>query len=255
MKYSRILAAAALLMCAPSGANAQATAEAMFEPGTITLSATLGGVAFTDFRRTEARASSAIPGEEGMERRLSAQTSLAFGAGAGVWIGRSWGLRVEGSYAPTRFDIDIVSEDGSAGTQQMEGAGLDVWTTEAHLIFRLPFGIDRLVPYGLVGGGAAFYDVRGDDEAIPFEARDSFARGSRTRFAGVFGLGAVLPLERYGLLLRFELTDLMTRTPVASGAMGTFEAEDGNQHVAESDRSDGMTSHVRFNIGLTLPIR
>lgn len=249
----RVLLAAAAALPAPAAAQ-RFTAERLFVPGTVSLSAQLGGVAFTDFRRTEARLEPAVAGAQ-MERRISAQTSLSFGAGAGVWLGRAWGVRVEGTYAPTRFDVQVADESGAGRTRQLEGGGLHIWTAEAHLLFRLPFRLDRLVPYGVLGGGAAIYDPRGDTEAIPYEAREDFARGARTRGAGVVGLGAVLPLERYGLLLRFELSDLVTRTPVGSGEPGTFRAEDGQATVAESDRGGSVTSHVRFTIGLTKPLR
>ena len=239
----------------PAGASAQIAADRIFIPGTVSFSANVGGVAFTDFRRTAARAASPIAGDAAIERRISAQPSLAFGAGAGVWIGHAWGVRLEGSYAPTRFDVETAAESGAGDAEQVDGAGLDIWTAEAHLLFRLPFRIGRMLPYGVLGGGAAIYGPRGDAEKIPYEARASFAGGSQTRPAAVAGLGGVLPLERYGLLLRFELTNLITRTPVGSGAPGVFQAEDGLQTVAESDRSGGTTNHVRFTLGLVRPLR
>ena len=82
------------------------------------------------------------------------------------------------------------------------------------------------------------YAAPGKAEALPPEARADFASGARTRPAVVVGVGAVVPLQREGLLLTFELTNHIVRSPLTG--------PDGG--------AEGTTSNVRLLVGLTLPL-
>lgn len=265
-----------ILMFAPLKAVGQAvavpttpapepSAEQWFRPGTWMFTAELGGAAFSDFQSGEAQSTSVPPALGEFERRISARTSVSIGGRVSYWIGRSWGLRAAGAFVPTRFSVwnedsaqrmlDSESVDG----EEEVPASLGVWLADVALVFRFPHSFGRVVPYGLAGGGVVHYRP-GPEEDLPPEARRRFADGPRTSPAALFGVGAVIPLERHELLLSFELTNHLAGTPLDDeGAGESFEISGVPVELspAGSAGSDGvgLTSNLRLSLGLTLPLR
>ncbi len=237
----------------PQAARAQVSADYVFQRGTVTLTLFGGGIAFTDFRREVAW----LGPDQPFEQRLSAQTSV-LGAGAlTVWLGRRAALRVHASWTPSRFETRSTETYTMREEQEEQQAPalsrLDVWMYDADLLFRLPLSLGRVEPYGVVGAGAVDYRMRtADDEVVPPPAAEAFDGDHQCRFAGVLGLGALIPLERHRLLLNFELSSHITRTPLSEDIMpaDAIDPEAG-------DRVDevGYTSGVRLMVRLTVPLR
>jgi hypothetical protein len=240
------------------------SAEQWFQPGTWMLSAQLGGAAFSDFRRTEARPITEQPASGGFERRVSARTSVSVGASAGYWIGSSWGVRAGASYVPSRFSVHSEEQAlrrlGEPDDVDLRYASLGIWMADATLVFRFPHSFGRVIPYGLAGIGIVHYRLRDDDE-LPPEAREPFADGAHSSPAGVVGLGAILPLQRNNLLLSFELTNHIARTPLDDSGRGEqFSVRGVPVQLADEPSTTatdgiGMASNLRLSIGLTLPVR
>lgn len=243
----------ALVAALPQAARAQVSADYLFRPGVVTLSLFGGGIAFSDFRREAAP----IDAEQRMEQRLSASTSVLAAGAVTYWFGRRWGVRVHASYAPSRLEVRM-PETYSAREELREQnepalSRLDVWMYDADVLFHIPLPIGRLEPYGIAGAGAVEYRLRtAHDEMVPEPVSLAFERGRQRRFAGVLGVGAVVPLERYRLLLNFELTNHITRTPLYEEALPELAAADpeSEQRVDEV----GYTSNARLIIGLTMPL-
>jgi hypothetical protein len=246
------------------------SAEQWFRPGTWLLSAHVGGAAFTDFQRAQARP---VPGADvdrtgyagDFERRISATTSVAFVAGATYWGGTSWGVRLAGAYVPTRFSVHtreqalrVLAADPESGEPRYASLGISM--ADVAIVFRFPHSLGRIVPYGVAGVGVVHYRVRGDED-LPAEARAGFADGGRTSPAAVFGLGAVLPLQRNNLLLSFELTNHLARTPLDDAGRGEpFDVGGVPMQLADDGPSAdtdgiGMASNLRLSVGLTMPVR
>lgn len=239
------------------------SAEQWFRSGMWLLTAHVGGAAFTDFQRAQARPLTGAADLGDFERRVSATTSVAIGGTATYWVGTSWGLRVGGAYVPSRFSVHTgqharrVLADRADGEEKY--ASLGIWLADATVMFRFPHMLGRIVPYGLAGAGAVHYRVRGDED-LPAEARAGFADGGRSSPAAVFGVGAVLPLQSNNLLLSFELTNHLARTPLDDAGRGEWIDMAGVPvQVAGGEPSDtdniGMTSNLRLSLGLTLPVR
>lgn len=184
-----------------------------------------GGAAFTDFQRVNVhgiRLSGAGELEERqIARYIGAETSGAIAATLAFWPSKNWGVRARGLYAPTRFETVFRKSDAAfmnapqTSEETGELAALAISSLDGQILFRLPTIRGRIMPYGIVGGGAVRYAHRGGNEPVPDEAADDFGAGrSQTRLAGSFGLGAMIGLrpERWGL--HFELTDQISRTPV-----------------------------------------
>lgn len=245
-------------------AVARPSAEQWFRSGTWLLTAHVGGAAFTDFQRAQARPLSGAADLGDFERRVSATTSVAVGGTATYWGGTSWGLRVGGAYVPSRFSVHTGQQArrvlaDRADREEMRYASLGIWMADATVVFRFPHTLGRIVPYGLAGAGAVHYRVRGDED-LPAEARAGFADGGRSSPAAVFGVGAVLPLQSNNLLLSFELTNHLARTPLADAGRGEWVEMSGVPvQVAGGEPRDtdtiGMTSNLRLSLGLTLPVR
>ena len=204
-----------------------------------------GAAAFSDMQRGNARvfrATSAGMETRALGRRIGAETSTTMGAYLSFWPNRNWGIRVYGTYAPTRFQT-IMRETHAdllnPAPDSIRLARLDVTTADLQILFRLPTIKNRVMLYGIAGGGVARYQTRGaDEDPIPEEAAADLGGGPRTHPGGVFGLGAMLPFRNRAFRLHFELTDHITETPI-----GTPEdASDGADPVT-------LTNSVRFMVG------
>ena len=248
-----------LLICtlAPAGVNGQTAPAHSLTPGTWTLTGELGGAAFTAFQRLRA-----TPGQGdggiAVERRVAASTTATLGASFGYWAGRNWGVRAGVSWSPSNFTV-AHGEAGDTALAPLSGessenyASLTVWGADLSMQFRFPRHFGRVQPYGIVGGGAVHY-THGSDAEVPAEALDSFEGRARTQAAALVGLGAMIPLQRHDLLLSFELTDRLSRSPLADNAR--LHADEGVQLDTAPSREGGdITNQLRLVIALTLPLR
>jgi hypothetical protein len=160
-----------------------------------------GGAAFTDFQRGTATAGNAYPDLATFQRRLSAQTTATAGGSISYWIVNGWGLRASISFAPSAFAVwnDDAAQhvlDEHMGGERETYPSLSVWYADASILFRMPFTLGNVVPYGIVGGGVVDYRA-GRHLELPPEARDRFSDGRWRTPAAVVGVGAVFPLQRY----------------------------------------------------------
>jgi hypothetical protein len=215
-----------------------------------------GGTAFTDFQRGEARS-----GGRDFDRRLSAQPTIAIAGTFTYWVSSGLGFRAHASYAPSRFVIeqpDEASAAESVGTEARPLAPLTVLIADLSVIFRAPVAFGRVVPYGIAGAGVIDYRADpGQSSPLPAEAREAFANDNLRRFAGVLGVGAVIPLQQRDFFLTVELTDHFTRSPVADAAVGPFEV--ASDMVIDPDGhgsgdTAGLTNTFRVLVGVTIPL-
>lgn len=238
----------------PQEAHTQSSVSAdyLFHRGVVALSVFGGGIAFSDFRRE----AEWLGPDQPFEQRLSASTSVLGSAAVTAWLGRHVALRVQGAWAPTRFELRSSETYTTLGESAEDEAPplsrLHVWMYDLDMLFRLPLSLGRVEPYAVAGVGAIEYRLQtADDEVVPEPARMAFDGGRQRRFAGVLGLGAVIPLERHGLLLNFELSSHITRTPLSEDAVpGLVEDPEADSRVDEV----GYTSGVRLMLGLTIPL-
>lgn len=245
-----VLAVCTCLGLAGSGA-AQTPAERLLQPG-FTVGLAAGGAAFSAFQRGQATA-----GFTEFDRRLSAQTTVAASGNVTYWMTRRWGLRAHGSFSPSRFVLNEAEQASGRVSAEASFARLSIFMADVDLLFRVPVLWGRVAPYALVGAGAVEY--RADPattEPIPAEAARSFRSGSRRRFAGVFGVGARVPLDQHAFHLTFELTNHLTRSPVdvpveGMTADGVFLDPDG---WGNEDDGAGLTSNVRLMLGVAVPV-
>jgi hypothetical protein len=263
MKGSSVCVVVALCAAAP-GLQAQGPQEEWYRAGTWMLSAALGGAAFSDFQRSTATAAQPDPGLGTFERRVSARTTVTAGGAITYWILDGWGLRAGVSFAPSAFAVwnDARAQrvlDELADWEREPSARLGVWFADAAALFRLPIRLGTVTPYGLVGGGLVEYRASGPGE-VPPEARARFADGPSRSAALVFGAGAVVPLQQRRVLLSFELTNHVARSPLNDDGRGEwFEIGGVDVQLGQDPRrgSDGidLTNNVRLTVGVSLPIR
>jgi hypothetical protein len=220
----------------------------------------LGGAAYSDFHRGPATPSAGALDAPPMngQRRVSARTTSTAGGSITWWAGDGWGIRIAGSYAPTRFSV-WNGDGGVAIPQDRDSyARLQTWTGTTSAVFRLPFTMGRLVPYGFAGGGVVHHAL-GDREEVPPEAEAPFAGGSWTGAAALLGAGLVIPLQRRDMLMHFELSNHLTRTPLGgSNPAGEVRPADHPRPApgAGPDADDVSITHfLRLTVGLTLPVR
>jgi len=269
MKRPALFLSMTLAVAAPSAA-AQSTAPVSADPwlraGSWLLTVDVGGMAFSDFERSQARPESGTPPADAFSRRISARTSMSIGGWASYWISETWAVRAGLSYVPSTFTVwnedaaarsneSLLAGDGEEATY----ASLGVWLANAVVVFRFPRSFGRVAPYGLAGAGVVRYHA-GRDADLPPEAEPQFAGGDLQNVAGVFGIGATIPLQRRNLLLSFELTNHLARSPLQGpDGNGTFELGGELMQLTEGggagDVEVGLTSHVRLAVGLTLPLR
>lgn len=265
----------ALIVCTcavvlPIRASAQVSAEPWFRAGTVMLTVEVGGAAFSDFERTQARPLDPDIGLGDFSRRISARTAASAGAWVSYWVRNGWGLRAGVSYVPSSFTVwnDEAARravggggGGIASGDDPSYASLDIWMTNGSLVYRIPHSFGRVAPYVIAGAGLVRYHIRGSDRPMPPEARGWFEGGDHQALAGMFGVGAAIPLQRNNLLMTFELTNHMSRAPLGDGNVGdTFELggvlmEIGPGGGMAGEDDVGLTSHVRLAVGLTLPLR
>jgi hypothetical protein len=253
-----------LLLAGAPDSYGQVTAEPWFSAGTWMLRAEFGGAAFTDFQRGTATAGNAHPDLATFQRRLSAQTTATAGGSISYWIVNGWGLRAGISFAPSAFAVwneDAAQQvlDEHMGGDREAHASLSVWYADAAVLFRMPFTLGNVVPYGVVGGGVVEYRAGGNVE-LPPEARDRFRDGRWRTPAAVVGVGAVFPLQRHNLLLGAELANHVGRTPLDDAGRGEWFELGGipvQLHQDPRRGSDGIafTNNLRLTVGLTLPLR
>ena len=238
--------------------------------GGLVLSAWGGGAAFSDLQRFAAEARWQLPGGEFREqefaRRLTAETSPAFGVGVAYWFSPRWGIRAQAGMSPSRLEITVPDDEVSRfpADSSMEGAGklrsLQVSSLDAQVLYRLPVTPGGLItPYALAGVGALRWAASGN-EPIPPEAQQAFAgRGSRTRTAAVLGLGVLIPMHRHNYALSFELTDHLALTPFTNGT--STELQEGSVTVLtkrSAPPAEGhvrVTNQVRILVGVALLVR
>lgn len=264
MKRTVLVCVCAVLL--PGPVHAQVSAEPWFRAGTFMLTVEVGGAAFSDFERTQAR-----PVDGGLElgdfeRRVSARTAGSAGAWASYWIRDGWGVRAGLAFVPSSFTVwnEDVARTALESLRPAEAeetyASLSIWMASLSGVFRFPHSFGRVVPYGIAGAGLVRYHAS-EDAAIPPEARGRFASGDWQTGAGVIGVGAAIPLQRRNLLMSFELTNHISRTPLGNDSAGEMFDLGGvamqiDPDASESGEGDvGMTSHLRLSLGLTLPVR
>jgi opacity protein-like surface antigen len=240
------------------------SAEPLLQPGTWIVTAEFGGAAFSDFQRALAQPPAGSFDVPKFERRISAGTSSTAGASVTRWISKGAALRAGVAYTPSRFTVwnDQFGQkalDAYGDGKAQPSAKLGVWHASGTLVFRLPLHFGRVLPYGIAGAGAVHYRVM-DDSEIPPEARRRFADGQWTAPAAVFGIGTTLPLQRNNLLMTFELTNHIVRTPLNDDGAGEwFEISGVPLQLTHDSRTArdaiGLTSNVRLTLGLSLPLR
>lgn len=253
------MSAFGLTLSAVSLAGAQISAEHLFRKGSVAISITAGGAAFSPFQRAIEQPDT---GALRFERRLAAGTTGAVGADVAWWLGRVVGVRAHASYMPSRFAVqrDRAGEEWlrerSVAEQTPSYGRLSVWAADVSALIRPPLTLGRVAPYGILGAGVVSYRPQ-SSRRLPPEAEAAFTGGARTSPAAVAGVGALVPLEKGDLLLSFAVTDHITRTPVESGEAGTWR--DGpNRSSLYPDDVKGrvrLTSNVRLMVGLTIPLR
>lgn len=258
-----------LCMCTlvlPGPVNAQVTADPWFRAGTFMLTVEVGGAAFSDFERTRARPLDGSLELGDFSRRVSARTAGSAGAWASYWIRDGWGVRAGVSFVPSSFTVwnEDIARAALESMRPAEAdptyASLSIWMANLSGVFRFPRSFGRVAPYGIVGAGLIRYHAS-KDAAMPPEARGHFASGDWQTGAGVIGVGAAIPLQRRNLLMSFELTNHISRTPLGNESAGEmFELGGVAMQIDPDDGSSGdgdvgMTSHVRLALGLTLPLR
>lgn len=251
----------------PLRAAAQVSAEPWFRAGTWMMTVEVGGAAFSDFERSQARPVASELELGDFSRRVSARTAVSLGGWISYWIGNGWGLRAGASWVPSSFTVwhdetarRVLDAGGLLGEEEPSYRSLDVLMADASLVFRFPHSFGRVVPYGIAGAGLVRYRPSGADP-IPPEAREDFQAQGRQTAAAMFGIGAAIPLQRNNLLMTFQLTNHLSRTPLGDHAAGeTFELGGVLMQIQpdgelRGDDDVGLTSHVRLALGLTLPLR
>jgi hypothetical protein len=261
-----LVTAALLTVTTPSGTVAQVSAEPWFEGGTWMVTLEVGGAAFSDFERTQARPVGDDLELGDFDRRISARTAGSVGGWVSYWIGSGWGVRAGLSFVPSTFTVwndesaQIALEGVAPERVDPEYASLGIWMANASALFKFPRSFGRVTPYGMVGGGVIRYRTSGEAE-LPPEARDRFESGSWQTGAAMFGIGAAIPLQRKNLMMSFEITNHLARTPRGDRSAGEMFDLEGVSMQLEPDSEIsgenriGMTNHLRLALGLTLPLR
>ena len=245
---------------------AQVTADPWFNGGTWMFTLEVGGAAFSDFEKTQARPTGNDIELGDFSRRVSANTAGSVGGWISYWISRGWGVRAGMSYVPSSFSVwndetaQRALDDIAPESDAPHYASLGILMANASAVFRFPRSFGRVAPYAIVGGGVIRYRAS-DDAELPPEARGRFEDGSWQAGAALFGVGAAIPLQRRNLLMSFEFTNHLAKTPLGDYSDGqVFDLSgvsmqlDPDTELSGENRV-GMTSHLRLALGLTLPLR
>jgi hypothetical protein len=235
--------------------------------GGFVLSAWAGGAANSDLQRSQARAEW-VAADGGLRtrqfaRRLTAETSAAYGLGAAYWFDKHWGLRVRGGLSPSHLEISVSEREtagipfDSAVTGPARYRSMRVWTYDAQLLVRAPITPrGRIAPFGFLGAGRLVYDAAGTGR-LPPEAASTFQANRRPgRFAIVLGASALVPLQRENLALSFELSAHALRTPVEPPARSRLTGDQIEVIMSPATGAGGsepvrLTTHVELLIGLS----
>ena len=199
--WSAIMRSLCILILIGAASTAQAQ-NGVRPPQGWSLSFGAGGSAYTAMHRSADDA------------RLSAHTSGVFFAALSWWPNRNWGVRLFGADRPTRFSEITVPDTIAADT--ITYASLSIQSLQLQANFRMPTIHNRIMPYGILGGGVTRFASRGRGNPIPIEARSDFSRGPLRVRSGAVGIGARLQTRRNAWALNFELLDQIARTPIQS---------------------------------------
>jgi hypothetical protein len=235
-----ILATVTPLASAPAPAAGQAasrTADAVPPPpARFVVTATLGGAAWSDFRRV-------APDPPAAMRRITAETSFAAAAALTWWPHRHWGVRGSMAYAPTRVEVIEGRSRTDDGVASEPWARLHVYAVDVAVIARPDFRAGDVLPYVAVGAGVVEYRVMGgEDGRLPPEMASGFAGGRRRHAAGVIAAGAEVPMRQFGVRLVFEGANHIVRRPTPG------------EPATDFDPDPLWTSNLRLLVGLSLPI-
>ena len=214
-----------------------------------------GAAAFSDMQRGSVRVE-----DRELARRVGAETSTTLGGFLAFWPSQNWGLRAHGTWSPSRFETVMhegEAEDAGIISTSAEGerlAGLSIMSADLHFMFRLPTIKNRVMPYGILGAGAARYSVQTGDEPVPDEAQGDFEGGVKVRPAATLGLGAMLPMRNRSFRLHFELMNQVAATPLEGGSRQSILREDGTIVLDPRDEPAGerrvsVMNNVRFVVG------
>jgi hypothetical protein len=223
-----------------------------------------GAVAFSDMHRSSVTVSRPTPtGVQAMDfaRRVGAETATVMSGYLAYWPSRNWGLRLQAGYAPSRFEALMnESEAERAGvateSDDQKLAGLTIITADIQALFRLPTIKNRVLPYGIIGGGLARYAVQRTGDPVPAEATGDFDRGARIRPAAIIGAGAMLPFQNRAFRLHFELTNHIAGTPLKGGESQTIQVGDSSLEFNPRQEPAGepqvsLINGVRFMVGVS----
>lgn len=258
MKKTLLVAALCLLSVADASAQ-----TGIRPPQGWSLGVLGGAAAFSDMQRGSIRVVRPVGSgieERKLARRVGAETASSLAGYFAYWPGRNWGLRLHASYAPSRFETVMNESDAEyAGMSETNGgqrlAGLSIISTDLQALFRLPTVKDRVMLYGILGGGLARYAVTAG-EPVPAEAEGDFEGGVKVRPAGVIGLGAMLPLRHRAFRMHFELTNHVSGTPLTGGESQFRTDEQGTLEIDPRDEPPGerrvtVVNSVRFMVGIS----
>lgn len=160
-----------------------------------------GGSAYTAMHR------------DAQSARISPHTSGIFTAALGFWPNGNWGVRLQAAHMPTRFEeirpAALMALDGSDRFSK-----LSIRSYLAAANFRMLTIQNRIMPYGIIGGGVVEYRPEKDGYPIPLAAVDDFAGGSRREPAGIVGMGARVQTRGNAWALNFELVNQLSKSPI-----------------------------------------
>jgi len=233
----RILVFASLLALLGGSAAGQNVPDTRMRG--FTLTGLIGGAANTDLQRVTAPDATAVA----PLRRVTADTSPVVAGAIGYWPSRHWGIRVHGSFAPTR--LEVRESGGELGVEDdvFAQSGARLWTADLSLMIRAPVTpAGRIVPYLVIGGGVTGFATDRAESVV--EATGEALEAHSIEPAGVIGLGTHIPLQRGRLALTFELTDHIFTTPIRDPVLGT-----------DPDEQVGVSNHIRLLTGVTVRFR
>jgi hypothetical protein len=239
------LLVAAVLAASPDAAHGRQAEP--FRPGTMYGGLHAGGTAYTDFLRTiESGADATAAGV----RRLSARTTGSVGAVIEFAPAGHWALRLQGAWAPTRFEViapraERVTGFADANADDDLPARLNVWTADLALLFHIPIRLGSTALYGVAGVGATEFRARPTDDApVPADAAPEFAAGAVRRGVAVLGAGARIPLDWRDARLGFELLGHLGAPPVR-GVEPEPERHEDRLNLA---------AQLRFQLTVSVPL-
>ncbi|HLU24218.1 MAG TPA: outer membrane beta-barrel protein [Longimicrobiales bacterium] len=143
---------------------------------------------------------------------VGAQGDLYFGNGR-------LGARLNFGYTERPIDVDgiiltVFDENDDFFDEfifdDLEVGAVNTWFGDVNLMLRLltPRADRQFVPYLTAGLGAVIYNLAGDDDFVFPQANSIWPGDDKTKFAGVFGIGAdIIPSRRAPVAIRLEVVD------------------------------------------------